>query len=212
MARDSAGSCMRKKKKHRVGLANLGGPPLAVQNSNPAWPTKGRPRRLLTVLAMAVAGSPVDDAAAAAEVAEEDQSKPVYPSPEELVAKAIAPVKRDFLRPPPVRASSSSNNASRVGGGDVGSSWKSLPAKSVVQEKKSKRQLKRERQQVIQTTKLVSFFLLSYTHWHGSCLGWLLLFLHWDGILVICINYRSIHLEKNMIEIVKNNNNFKYAY
>lgn len=101
---------------------------------------------------MADAGCPVDDDAAAAEAVEEEHSKPVHASPGELVAKAIAPVKRDFLRPPPVRASSSSNNANPVGGGgDVGSDRKSLPAKSVVQEKKSKRQLKRERQQVIPT-------------------------------------------------------------
>ena len=61
----------------------------------------------------------------------------VEKTPEELVAKAIAPVKREFLRPPPVRPSN-----------DVVSDSKSTPS-TLVKEKKSKRQLKRERRQVL---------------------------------------------------------------
>lgn len=58
-------------------------------------------------------------------------------TPEELVAKAIAPVKREFLRPPPLRPCN-----------DVASDSKSTPS-TFVKEKKSKRQLKRERRQVL---------------------------------------------------------------
>lgn len=67
-------------------------------------------------------------------------------SPEELVAKAIAPVKREFLRPPPVRPSNNNTNTDRIttGGEDAVSESKPAP---ILQEKKSKRQLKRERHQ-----------------------------------------------------------------
>ncbi|XAR72759.1 tRNA-dihydrouridine(47) synthase (NAD(P)(+)) [Bertholletia excelsa] len=60
-------------------------------------------------------------------------------TPEELVAKAIAPVKREFLRPPPVRPRGSDSS-------DVVTDTTSAPS-SVLKEKKSKRQLKRERRQ-----------------------------------------------------------------
>ncbi|KAI6677634.1 hypothetical protein NL676_038430 [Syzygium grande] len=62
-------------------------------------------------------------------------------TPEELIAKAIAPVKGEFLRPPPVRPYSSgqSDVAPEARGG--------APQSGLVKEKKSKRQLKRERQQ-----------------------------------------------------------------
>ncbi|GKV24083.1 hypothetical protein SLEP1_g33739 [Rubroshorea leprosula] len=60
-------------------------------------------------------------------------------TPEELVARAIAPIKREFLRPPPSRTTQ--NNAS--------SDADSKPSQSsLVKDKKSKRQLKRERRQV----------------------------------------------------------------
>ncbi|XP_059647559.1 tRNA-dihydrouridine(47) synthase [NAD(P)(+)]-like [Cornus florida] len=60
-------------------------------------------------------------------------------TPEELVAKSIAPVKREFLRPPPTRPCNNDSN-------DVVSDAK--PASSnILKEKKSKRQLKRERRQ-----------------------------------------------------------------
>ncbi|XP_061368368.1 tRNA-dihydrouridine(47) synthase [NAD(P)(+)]-like [Gastrolobium bilobum] len=58
-------------------------------------------------------------------------------TPEQLVARAIAPVKKDFLRPPPVRAPSSNDDVSLTND----------KAPVVVKEKKSKRQLKRERRQ-----------------------------------------------------------------
>uniref|UniRef100_A0A7N0SYZ2 tRNA-dihydrouridine(47) synthase [NAD(P)(+)] n=1 Tax=Kalanchoe fedtschenkoi TaxID=63787 RepID=A0A7N0SYZ2_KALFE len=60
-------------------------------------------------------------------------------TPEEMVAKAIAPVKREFLRPPPPRNSQTEPNddTAESNGG----------ASKLVKDKKSKRQLKRERQQ-----------------------------------------------------------------
>lgn len=63
-------------------------------------------------------------------------------TPEELVAKAIAPVKSEFLRPPPVRASCSSGQGEAAPEARAGA-----PQSGLVKEKKSKRQLKRERQQ-----------------------------------------------------------------
>lgn len=60
-------------------------------------------------------------------------------SPEELVAKAIAPVKKEFLCPPPVRADSTSAPSHEQ---------KSAP---LLKEKKSKRQLKRERRQELKS-------------------------------------------------------------
>lgn len=62
-------------------------------------------------------------------------SSPPRPSPEELVARAVAPVKPAFLRPPPVRDAPKDEGKANGGG-------------AVVAEKKSKRQLKRERKQV----------------------------------------------------------------
>ncbi|GMP37701.1 hypothetical protein CsSME_00009276 [Camellia sinensis var. sinensis] len=62
-------------------------------------------------------------------------------TPEELVAKSIAPVKREFLCPPPTRTCSDDAD-------DVDSKTKkSALSSSFLKEKKSKRQLKRERQQ-----------------------------------------------------------------
>ncbi|KAM1763625.1 hypothetical protein ACFX11_002951 [Malus domestica] len=66
-------------------------------------------------------------------------------TPEELVAKCIAPVKKQFLRPPPIRGLSNDQN-------DAVSEGKSKASQtSVVKEKKSKRQLKRERQQAVKS-------------------------------------------------------------
>ncbi|XP_041010944.1 tRNA-dihydrouridine(47) synthase [NAD(P)(+)]-like isoform X1 [Juglans microcarpa x Juglans regia] len=59
-------------------------------------------------------------------------------TPEELVAKAIAPVKKEFLRSPPPRPSSSTNHQTHV---------VSETKVVSIKEKKSKRQLKRERRQ-----------------------------------------------------------------
>ncbi|XP_058098782.1 tRNA-dihydrouridine(47) synthase [NAD(P)(+)]-like isoform X2 [Magnolia sinica] len=66
--------------------------------------------------------------------------------PEELVAKAIAPVKREYLRPPPLRPCSSSLPSDEKDG-TASNNDKSSSTAVVVKEKKSKRQLKRERQQ-----------------------------------------------------------------
>ncbi|PRQ24078.1 hypothetical protein RchiOBHm_Chr6g0268421 [Rosa chinensis] len=64
-------------------------------------------------------------------------------TPEELVAKSIAPVKKQFLRAPPVRPCSKDQN-------DAVCEGNAKPAQSnVVKEKKSKRQLKRERREVM---------------------------------------------------------------
>jgi tRNA-dihydrouridine synthase 3 len=62
-----------------------------------------------------------------------DSSAPP-PTPEELVARAVAPVKAAFLRPPPVR--------------DTPTSEESRASGAVPLEKKSKRQFRRERKQV----------------------------------------------------------------
>ncbi|KAL6213720.1 hypothetical protein ACLB2K_013164 [Fragaria x ananassa] len=62
-------------------------------------------------------------------------------TPEELVAKSIAPVKKQFLRPAPIRPFSKDQN-------DAVSEGNAKPHQSsVVKEKKSKRQLKRERRE-----------------------------------------------------------------
>ncbi|KAL9254831.1 tRNA-dihydrouridine(47) synthase [NAD(P)(+)]-like-like protein [Drosera capensis] len=61
------------------------------------------------------------------------------PSPEELVAKSIAPIKREFLRPPPQRTNSSAAAAGEAREGEGGEGSR------LVKEKKSKRQQKRER-------------------------------------------------------------------
>ena len=62
-------------------------------------------------------------------------SSPPRPRPEEQVARAVAPGKPAFLRPPPVRDAPKDEGKANDGG-------------AVVAEKKSKRQLKRERKQV----------------------------------------------------------------
>lgn len=68
-----------------------------------------------------------------------------FRTPEELVAKAIAPVKREYLRPPPSRPCN--NNDSTVGvQNDDAAEAKNTP---ILKDKKSKRQIKRERRQVI---------------------------------------------------------------
>ncbi|XP_030510812.2 tRNA-dihydrouridine(47) synthase [NAD(P)(+)]-like isoform X1 [Cannabis sativa] len=80
-------------------------------------------------------------------VVEASNGQPEYRTPEELVAKAIAPVKREFLRPPPVRPVSNSNEDGAA------SESKEKPAQpSVGKEKKSKRQAKRDRLQQQKST------------------------------------------------------------
>ncbi|XP_047328486.1 tRNA-dihydrouridine(47) synthase [NAD(P)(+)]-like [Impatiens glandulifera] len=68
-------------------------------------------------------------------------------TPEELVAKAIAPVKKDFIRPPPIR--NKDTDTDNVNDLDT---KPSAPSKIII-EKKSKRQLKRERNQEKASTK-----------------------------------------------------------
>lgn len=63
-------------------------------------------------------------------------------TPDQLVAKAIAPVKKQFLRPPPTRTIQS-DTLSSVNDGNK----PSQSSTTVIKEKKSKRQLKRERLQ-----------------------------------------------------------------
>lgn len=68
-----------------------------------------------------------------------------HPRPEDLVAKAIAPVKVEYLRPPPSRSHSTPEAGDAV---DEYVNEKKTAPSNVVKEKKSRRQLKRERQQV----------------------------------------------------------------
>lgn len=68
-------------------------------------------------------------------------------TPEELVAKSKAPVKREYLRPPPSRPSTNNNNNTTVGvENDDAAEAKRAP---LLKDKKSKRQIKRERREVI---------------------------------------------------------------
>lgn len=72
-----------------------------------------------------------------------------FRTPEELVAKGIVPVKRQYLRPPPSRPSTNNNNNNNSTVGvqnDDAAEAKSAP---ILKDKKSKRQIKRERRQVI---------------------------------------------------------------
>ncbi|WVZ83476.1 hypothetical protein U9M48_030618 [Paspalum notatum var. saurae] len=73
-----------------------------------------------------------------------DASPAVRPTPEELVSRAVAPVKPAFLRPPPVREVPKEEKAAGGGGAGAGA--------VVTGEKKSKRQLRRERQQEKKST------------------------------------------------------------
>ncbi|CAA6666679.1 unnamed protein product [Spirodela intermedia] len=72
------------------------------------------------------------------------------PKPEDLVARAIVPVKAEYLRPSRSRPSSDAEERKgdgRIPAGDGQKSALAPSASVVVVEKKSKRQLKRERQQ-----------------------------------------------------------------
>ncbi|GAV60275.1 Dus domain-containing protein [Cephalotus follicularis] len=68
-------------------------------------------------------------------------------TPEELVAKSIAPLKREYLRPPPSRATTLNDAASH----SDSKSSRSTP----VNDKKSKRQLKRERREEKKSVKYI---------------------------------------------------------
>lgn len=84
-------------------------------------------------------------------------------TPEELVAKAIAPVKPHYLRPPPVRSSSCNNAKDAAPSTAKNDDADKAPPSSLVKEKKSKRQLKRERRQVNMHSQHFVFFLFSST-------------------------------------------------
>ncbi|KAF5189635.1 tRNA-dihydrouridine(47) synthase [NAD(P)(+)]-like [Thalictrum thalictroides] len=72
------------------------------------------------------------------EIAKEVDVVRIQLTTEELIAKSIAPVKTQYLRPPPQRSDAVDN----VDGGN-----KKSVSSNVTKEKKSKRQMKRERQQ-----------------------------------------------------------------
>ncbi|EPS65108.1 hypothetical protein M569_09667 [Genlisea aurea] len=73
-----------------------------------------------------------------------------HPSPEELVAKARAPVKIQFLCPPPPR--NSDEKLAAKGDGTVLAGDDVTGSTSILTEKKSKRQLKRERRQELKSS------------------------------------------------------------
>ncbi|XP_010555252.1 PREDICTED: tRNA-dihydrouridine(47) synthase [NAD(P)(+)]-like [Tarenaya hassleriana] len=68
-----------------------------------------------------------------------NQSSVYQATPEELVSRSVAPIKKEFLRPPPNRTGNPNDAASAT---DSKASQSGL-----VQEKKSKRQIKRERRE-----------------------------------------------------------------
>ncbi|KAL3580731.1 hypothetical protein D5086_018566 [Populus alba] len=78
----------------------------------------------------------------------QDQQQPTA-TPEQLIAKSIAPVKPQFLRPPTSRTSQNDTTSSTVSdsNNDISKSNNTNTTSVVAKEKKSKRQLKRERQQ-----------------------------------------------------------------
>lgn len=87
----------------------------------------------------------MDDTPNGAPTAEAPAPFQSHPDVEALVAKCVAPVKKDFLRPPPVRTTDSSSNSNDK---DKAESQKETGPAPVIKEKKSKRQLKRERREV----------------------------------------------------------------
>ncbi|KAG0473116.1 hypothetical protein HPP92_014973 [Vanilla planifolia] len=73
-----------------------------------------------------------------------DQRTTEHRTPECLIAKAIAPVKLEFLRPPPPRTALDAEAEYNV---EDNATEKRAAPSAVIREKKSKRQLKRERKQ-----------------------------------------------------------------
>lgn len=84
-----------------------------------------------------------------------DTEKPLATA-EELIAKAIAPVKKQFLCTIPIKSSIQQPSD------DVVSDTKPSSNASVVKEKKSKRQAKRERKQVQKLNLLLFTCILNY--------------------------------------------------
>ncbi|KAG6762919.1 hypothetical protein POTOM_033446 [Populus tomentosa] len=79
----------------------------------------------------------------------QDHQQQPTATPEQLIAKSIAPVKPQFLRPPTSRTSQNDTTSSTVSdsNNDISKSNNTNTTSVVAKEKKSKRQLKRERQQ-----------------------------------------------------------------
>ncbi|KAL1309030.1 hypothetical protein HN51_051697 [Arachis hypogaea] len=76
-----------------------------------------------------------------------DEATAVEGTAEQLVARAIAPIKKEFLRPPPVRSSSADNEAAAAAAATNDNKNPAHPGSGLLKDKKSKRQLKRERRQ-----------------------------------------------------------------
>lgn len=81
-------------------------------------------------------------------------------STEELISKSIAPVKKEFLRPPPTSRSTTSDSKDDYANSEAPRS------SGMIQEKKSKRQLKRERHEVLflslEFTSFILFHLIEH--------------------------------------------------
>lgn len=86
-----------------------------------------------------------------------------HPGAAELVAKAIAPVKREFLRPPPVRTCDGIDGKKADDKETVQNDGASAP---ILKEKKSKRQLKRERRQVRKCVGCFGQLIVWYMKWN----------------------------------------------
>lgn len=87
---------------------------------------------------LAVDTSVEGDAKSALPVQSTKQFSVYEATSEELIERSMAPIKKEFLCPPPSRAGKQNDAA------DV-----RAPQSGLVQEKKSKRQLKRERREVL---------------------------------------------------------------
>lgn len=109
----------------------------------------------------------LDDTAVSDQPASHSASNGAHLTPDELVAKAIAPVKRQYLRPPPLR-SSSNNNVKDAASTDKNNDRdiNGAAPSTLVKEKKSKRQLKRERRQVTVPLFISLFVLVVFVNVH----------------------------------------------
>ena len=110
-----------------------------------------------------------------------------HQTPEQLIARAIAPIKKEFLRPPPVRASSTNDDVSTANDKNPPQS-----GSAVLKEKKSKRQLKRERRQVnykfLPSLFAYPLFILLLPHFNCSLLNLANQFLFFNIPNTICRN------------------------
>lgn len=88
---------------------------------------------------LAAATSVEGDAKPASPVQSTKQFSVYEATSQELIERSMAPIKKEFLCPPPPSRSGKQNDAADV----------RAPQSGLVQEKKSKRQLKRERREVL---------------------------------------------------------------